>query len=45
MEAREITDKGSINQKSVLQHRAKLVEQLYAESPGDAVLVARSRRA
>jgi feruloyl-CoA synthase len=44
MEAREITDKGSINQKSVLQHRAALVDELYSESPGAAVLVARSRR-
>ena len=44
MEAREITDKGSINQKSVLQHRAALVDELYAESPGPAVLVAKARR-
>jgi len=44
MEAREITDKGSINQKSVLQHRAALVDELYSESPGAAILVARSRR-
>jgi feruloyl-CoA synthase len=27
----EITDKGSINQRAVLQHRARLVEALYAE--------------
>jgi feruloyl-CoA synthase len=45
MEAREVTDKGSINQKSVLQHRAALVEELYSEAPGTRVLVARSRRA
>ena len=31
----EITDKGSINQRAVLQHRAELVEQLYQGSaPG-----------
>ena len=27
----EITDKGSINQRAVLQHRARLVEDLYAD--------------
>jgi len=31
MEAREITDKGSINQKAVLGNRAALVEDLYRE--------------
>lgn len=31
MEAREITDKGSINQSAVLKNRADLVEQLYQE--------------
>jgi len=41
MEAREITDKGSINQKSVLQHRAKLVDELYSESPTATILVAK----
>ncbi|HWI10968.1 MAG TPA: feruloyl-CoA synthase [Burkholderiaceae bacterium] len=30
----EITDKGSINQRAVLTHRAALVEQLYADAPG-----------
>jgi feruloyl-CoA synthase len=30
----EITDKGSINQRAVLQHRAALVERLYAGGPG-----------
>ena len=29
LDAREITDKGSINQKAVLQHRADIVEALY----------------
>jgi feruloyl-CoA synthase len=39
LDAREITDKGSINQKAVLQHRAAIVEQLYdAPSPSSATL-------
>ena len=29
----EITDKGSINQRAVLKHRASLVNDLYAEPP------------
>jgi len=29
----ELTDKGSINQRAVLSHRAALVEELYAETP------------
>ena len=29
----ELTDKGSINQRAVLTHRAELVEELYAEPP------------
>ena len=32
LDAREITDKGSLNQKAVLQHRAALVDDLYAAS-------------
>ena len=27
----EVTDKGSINQRAVLKHRAALVEELYAD--------------
>ena len=38
LDAREITDKGSLNQKAVLQHRAALVEELYAASPSARVL-------
>ena len=34
LDAREITDKGSINQKAVLHHRAALVDALYAGKPG-----------
>ena len=44
LDAREITDKGSLNQKAVLQHRAKLVDEIYASSPGKAILVAGSSR-
>jgi len=36
----EVTDKGSINQRAVLAHRAALVEALYAEPPPPQVLVA-----
>ena len=36
----EITDKGSINQRAVLQRRAALVEALYAEPPAAEVLIA-----
>lgn len=34
----EVTDKGSINQRAVMQHRADLVEDLYAEPPPAHVL-------
>jgi len=33
MDAGELTEKGTINQKAVLRHRAALVEELYAGSP------------
>jgi feruloyl-CoA synthase len=39
IDASEITDKGSINQRAVLKNRALLVEQLYAEPPGPAIIV------
>ena len=38
LEAREITDKGSINQAAVLKNRAVSVERLYQESPAAEVL-------
>jgi feruloyl-CoA synthase len=38
IDAQETTEKGSINQKAVLAHRASLVEALYAEPPGAAVI-------
>jgi feruloyl-CoA synthase len=34
----ELTDKGSINQRAVLEHRAAAVERLYANVPDVAVL-------
>jgi feruloyl-CoA synthase len=35
----EITDKGYINQRAVLANRADPVERLYADPPGDEVIV------
>ena len=40
LDAREVTDKGSINQKVVLERRATLVEELYALTPSERVLIA-----
>ncbi|MDD3446137.1 MAG: AMP-binding protein [Zavarzinia sp.] len=39
MDAGEITDKGYINQKAALTRRADLVEKLYADPPGNDVIV------
>ncbi|WP_246226255.1 feruloyl-CoA synthase [Chelativorans xinjiangense] len=39
IDAGEVTDKGSINQRAVLEHRAADVEALYAEPPDERVLV------
>jgi feruloyl-CoA synthase len=39
----EVTDKGSINQRAVLAHRAADVERLYAEQPDAEVIVPRGR--
>jgi feruloyl-CoA synthase len=38
IDAGEITDKGYINQRAVLEHRSHLVDQLYA-SPHDADVI------
>jgi feruloyl-CoA synthase len=38
LDAKEITDKGSINQKAVLAHRAATVEDIYADTPSSTVL-------
>jgi feruloyl-CoA synthase len=34
----EVTDKGSINQRAVLEHRTALIEMLYAPTPAAAVI-------
>ena len=39
MDKSEMTDKGSINQRAVLQNRAALVEEIYAEPPSAAVIL------
>jgi feruloyl-CoA synthase len=45
LDAGEITDKGSLNQKAVLERRADLVEALYAPLPPAGVIVARETAA
>jgi feruloyl-CoA synthase len=40
LDAREITDKGSINQKAVIAHRASLVEELHATTPSSRIITA-----
>jgi feruloyl-CoA synthase len=42
MDARELTDKGSLNQKAILANRAALVDELYAATPPVRVIVVRS---
>ena len=39
IDANEITDKGSINQRAVLDRRAALVEDLYAAKPPARVIL------
>ena len=39
IDASEVTDKGSINQRAVLKNRAALVERLYAEPPDPSIIV------
>jgi feruloyl-CoA synthase len=41
----EMTDKGSINQRAVLAHRAAIVEELYAAAPASRVIVAGAKQA
>jgi feruloyl-CoA synthase len=38
IDAREITDKGSLNQKAVLQHRQAVLEALYAPEPPSHII-------
>jgi len=44
IDANEITDKGSINQRAVLEHRAALVEELYAPRPSPRILCAHLKK-
>ena len=39
IDGNELTDKGYINQRAGLERRAALVEQLYADQPGEDVIV------
>jgi feruloyl-CoA synthase len=41
----EATDKGSINQRNVLKHRAALVDELYADPPSPRVIAITERKA
>jgi feruloyl-CoA synthase len=43
MDAGEMTDKGSINQRAVLSRRAELVKELYANPPSARVIVAEGK--
>ena len=38
IDARELTDKGSLNQKAVLQNRGQWVDELYATPPSSRVI-------
>ena len=42
IDANEITDKGYINQRAVLERRAALVERLHANPPAPDVVTAKS---
>jgi feruloyl-CoA synthase len=38
IDAGELTDKGIVNQRNILRRHSALVEQLYADAPGDHVI-------
>jgi len=40
LEAGEVTDKGSVNQRAILQNRPNLVEELYSDPPSPRVIIA-----
>jgi feruloyl-CoA synthase len=42
-DAHEVTDKGSINQGAVLDHRAALVEEIYEDPPSHRILVLKGK--
>jgi feruloyl-CoA synthase len=39
IDAREMTDKGSLNQQAVLQNRRQLVDELYESTPSSRTIV------
>jgi feruloyl-CoA synthase len=39
IDGNELTDKGYINQRAGLDRRAELVERLYADRPGEDVII------
>ena len=43
MDAGEATDKGSINQRNVLKHRAALVDELYADPPAPHTITLKTK--
>jgi feruloyl-CoA synthase len=43
-DAHEVTDKGSINQRAVLDHRASLVEEIYVDPPSQGILVLKTTK-
>ena len=43
LDAGEITDKGSLNQRAVLERRASLIEELYGPEPSPAILQIKKR--
>jgi feruloyl-CoA synthase len=44
IDGNELTDKGYINQRAGLERRAALVERLYAEKPGEDVIILNQER-
>ena len=44
IDGNELTDKGYINQRAGLERRAALVERLYADPPGDDVIILNEKR-
>jgi feruloyl-CoA synthase len=42
-DAHEVTDKGSINQRAVLDHRVSIVEEIYQDPPSGRILVLRGK--
>jgi feruloyl-CoA synthase len=45
IDAGELTEKGSLSQRSILRRHAALIEELYADTPADHVICAASRDA